>query len=207
MIPYILYALVVIFLSYKGEKNHISRLLLFFVAVLFMGLRLGVGKDYDNYKDYYDFESYIFEPGYNYLCLFAHQHHLGVQFVFFVMALLTYFFIYLFLERIKEFEIKYAPAAIMLYFLTFSIVCNVMRECLAASIFLYSCYYIKDNKLLHYLALIAFATPLFYFNMHPFVLDIEKENCNYILCDNIYCLFFTLLYSDGTISFIFYTFF
>lgn len=164
MIPYIIYILIVILLSYKGEKSRISRFLLFITAVLFMGLRLGVGKDYDNYKDYYDYESYIFEPGYNYLCLFAHQHHLGVQFVFFIMALLTYFFIYLFLERIKEFEIKYAPAAIMLYFLTFSIVCNVMRECLAASIFLYSCYYIKDNKLLHYLALIAFAT-LFHYSI------------------------------------------
>ena len=164
MIPYIIYILIVILLSYKGEKSRISRFLLFITAVLFMGLRLGVGKDYDNYKDYYDYESYIFEPGYNYLCLFAHQHHLGVQFVFFIMALLTYFFIYLFLERIKELEIKYAPAAIMLYFLTFSIVCNVMRECLAASVFLYSYYFIKDRKLHLFILLIAFAV-LFHYSI------------------------------------------
>lgn len=164
MIPYILYIIVVSLFAYKGERNRMSRFLLFIVSVLFMGLRLGVGKDYENYKDYYDYESYIFEPGYNYLCLFAHEHHLGVQFIFFIMALLTYMFIYLFLERIKELDIRYAPAAIMLYFLTFSIVCNVMRECLAASVFLYSYYFIKDRKLLHYLLLIAFAA-LFHYSI------------------------------------------
>lgn len=164
MIPYIIYLFIVVFLSYKGEKNKSCRFMLFVIATLFMGLRLNVGKDYENYKDYYDFESYIFEPGYNYLCLFAHEHQLGVQFVFFIMALLTYLFIYFFLERIKEIEISYAPSAIMLYFLTFSIVCNVMRECLVASIFLYSFYFIKDRKLLQYLLLIAFAA-LFHYSI------------------------------------------
>lgn len=164
MIPYLVYLLFVIILSYKGERDKTSRFILFIIATLFMGLRLNVGKDYENYKEYYDYESYIFEPGYNYLCLFAHEHHLGAQFVFFVMAFLTYLFIYLFLERVNEIGIKYAPTSIMLYFLTFSIVCNVMRECLVVSIYLYCYYFIKDRKLTYFLLLIALGT-LFHYSI------------------------------------------
>lgn len=162
MIPYILYLTLVVFLTNRGSGNRYARIIVFILASLFIGLRENVGKDYEGYKYYYETEYYFFEPGYSFICQFFNSYGLSVTYVFFVMAFLTYGFIYLFLEKIEDKKHIYTPAAIMLYFVTISITCNVVRECLVASIILYSYHCIKDSNIIKFLLLVAFASLFHY---------------------------------------------
>lgn len=155
MLPYFIYLLLIFFLSYYGAKSKALRFFLFVVAVLFLGLREGVGTDFEEYKKRYDLEIYSFEIGYNYLCIFLHQFKCSSAYLFLSLAFITYLPFYLLLERLKCNRKHFVLLSYLLYFGTFSIICNVMRECLVAAWFLYAYYLIKDRKLLPYLVMIA----------------------------------------------------
>lgn len=157
MIPYLVYLLLVLFFSYKGAHNKTYRILLFLTAVLFLGLRDGVGTDFEEYKKRYDFEIYSFEIGYNYLCQLLHQYKYTSTYLFLTMSVLTYLPFFLFMERVKTKckEKQFILLSFFLYFCTYSIICNVMRECLVAAWFLYSYFYIRDRKLIPFLIIIA----------------------------------------------------
>lgn len=155
MIPYLIYLLIILFLSYKGAKNKIYRLIQFVLAVLFLGLRDGVGTDFEEYKERYDYEIYSFELGYNYLCILLHHFRCSSTYIFLSMSFLTYLPFYMFLEKLKCKRKYFILMSFFLYFSTFPIICNVMRECLVAALFFYSYYFIKERKLILYLLLIA----------------------------------------------------
>ena len=155
MIPYLIYLLFVLFFSYKGANNKIYRFILFVLAVLFLGLRNEVGTDFEEYKRRYDYEIYSFELGYNYLCILLHRFKCPSSDLFLVMSFLTYLPFYLFLEKIKCKKKEFVILSFLLYFSTFSIICNVMRQCLVGALFLYSYYFIKERNLLPFLVIVA----------------------------------------------------
>lgn len=162
MFPYFLYLLLILICAYVGKQHKWARIAAFAVSVFFMGFRLDVGVDYESYRDCFELEYYIFEPGFTLLCRYLVSHELSVQYMFFTMALLTYAFIYKYLE--DDDEIEYFPTALLLYLTSFSIICNVMRECLAAAIFLYSYLFVKKRKIIPFLLLVSLGT-MFHYSM------------------------------------------
>lgn len=162
MFPYFVFLILILACTYLGKQHKWARFAAFAISVLFMGLRVDVGRDYESYKECFELEYYIFEPGFTLLCQFLVSHGLNVQYMFFAMALLTYGFMYKYLE--DDEEVDYFPTALLLYLTSFSIICNVMRECLAAAIFLYSYLLIKKRKLVPFLLLVFLGT-MFHYSM------------------------------------------
>lgn len=192
MFPYFLYLVLILLFAFIGKQHKWARFAAFVVSVCFMGFRVDVGRDYASYLDCFELEYYIFEPGFTLLCKYLVSHGLSAQYMFFSMALFTYAFIYKYLEDDKD--IEYFPTALLLYLTSFSIICNVMRECLAAAIFLYSSLFIKKRKLIPFLLFIALGT-MFHYSMLialPFywiaTIDFEKKQYTVVyLMSFVFC--------------------
>jgi hypothetical protein len=146
------------FLSTILKNKFILSVFIFFVLAYFSGFRDGLGEDYDNYSNIISSDIRVLnfmEPG------FTLVSKLGVDFfftelIFFVFfAFLTNFFVVVSYYRYRGFFLSifiYASFSV-LYFNSF----NLIRQYLAASIVLYSCYYLIKKKWIVFFLMVAFA--------------------------------------------------
>lgn len=126
---------------------------------LVFGLRYGVGIDYNNYWDIYDYtEDYTlsdlweyerFEYGFSWILALCHHFDEPVYIFFSIIAFLQIYFLY------KAFKDE-GDILIFIYLtLIFSGIAmlsymNIMRQIIAACIFLFSLRYIRDNQPIRY---------------------------------------------------------
>lgn len=155
MIPYILLVVVVIILAKHGQNHKLSRVLLFLVMTLFVGLRKEVGTDYESYSNLYDFQEDYLEAGFSYILLILNQYGFSEMWFFLVMAAISYFFMCLAVENTVLFRKKLV--LVMLPLLSLSFLCNGIRQGIAICIFLYAFHFIHNRKPFHYFLCIAFA--------------------------------------------------
>ena len=155
MIPYIFLFVIVIFLAKLGQKRKIFRVLLFIVMSLFVGLRRGVGTDYEEYSNLYVFQGDYLEAGFSYILLLLNQYGFSVTWFFFVIAAMSYFFMYKAVETTPVF--KRFSVLVMLSLLSLSFLCNGIRQGLAICIFLYAFHFIQERKAIPYFVCIMLA--------------------------------------------------
>jgi len=156
MVPYLLFLLVTFILSRKVKQSESYLIPLWIFASLFVGLRKGVGTDYDNYADIYDTYYFYLELGFQYLADFLNNRRLPVWTLFLTIASLTYFFIYATIYKNKDID-KFG-ASLLLTLCTYSFVCNGIRQGLAIAIFLFATRFIETRKWYVYILLVLFAS-------------------------------------------------
>ncbi|WP_064791771.1 EpsG family protein [Shewanella woodyi] len=160
MIPYFLLMLAVLanLFLFKITKNKIFIKLIFTIVTLFSGLRVNVGVDYHSYVNgfYGVIKGYPsdFELGSKVIIMIIDALGYGPQVYFFVMAIITNFFMYLFIVRHSRNLVISVATYIFItlfYFASF----NAIRQYAAISIALFSLRYILDRNFLKYFLCVA----------------------------------------------------
>ena len=149
---------------YKNHKVFSSILILisFMILILLIGVRDGVGTDYDSYIYYYNLisnlsfdELSVIDWEYGALIIFK-LTSLIFQNEKFIMIVLAFLTIYPLYKANKLYDYKYLPYSILTYcliFLPFSM--NGMRQAIAMSFtLLATIYLIKDNKIKSILSIV-----------------------------------------------------
>lgn len=174
---YLVFWILVAVLSAFGQRYKIARILLFIVAVCFLGLRYDVGTDYQNYERiFYYGDIFFLEPGNQLLYYIATLFHGDeTKILFFLYSFLTYLFLFLTFQN-KKFNYSLTACLVIIFTLTF--LANGIRQALAISIFLFSYRYIEERKLLKYTILTILAVlfhtsliivwPLYFIVNHSF---------------------------------------
>ena len=155
MFPYLLLFVLVLVLAKLGQRKRVFRILLFVVMTLFVGLRKDVGTDYESYSNLYAFQEDYLEAGFSYILLLLNKYGYSETYFFLVMAAISYFFMYLAVEKTEIFR-KYS-VLVMLPLLSMSFLCNGIRQGVSICIFLYAFHFIQERKPIPYFALILFA--------------------------------------------------
>lgn len=156
MFPYFLLTILEVILARLGSKHLWARIAAFTLVALFVGLRYNVGTDYESYADYYYTKYFFLEPGFNWLVELLWKYNYGEVFLFLIMAISTYLFAYLGIEKNKDID-DYSPVILMLTLLTVTTTCNGIRQAFAASVFFCATRFIRSRNILPFIALIAFA--------------------------------------------------
>lgn len=156
MFPYIILVIVALFLCKKVGKNDAYLIPLWMFMSLFIGLRDGVGTDYESYTEIYKSYNFYLEIGFQCIVNFLNEKQCPVWTMFLSFATLTYFFMYAALYKNKNVN-KYS-SALMLTLCTFSFICNGVRQALAISIFVFATRYIENRKWYVFFPLIIFAS-------------------------------------------------
>ncbi len=148
------------FFDYRKKSNTLPKLLSLSFLILFVGTRLEIGNDWENYTRYFylinsEVLSKKFELGYTYLNLFVKRMGGGINEVF----LLSSVIIILLTARSINFytNLWFIP---MLLYLRFSYLqTNMMfvRQGIALAIFLFSVRYIYGKNMYKYMMLISLA--------------------------------------------------
>ena len=155
MFPYLLLFAAVLALAKLGQKKRPFRVLLFVVMTLFVGLRKDVGTDYESYSNLYAFQEDYLEAGFSYILLLLNRYGYSETYFFFVMAAISYFFMYMAVEKTMIF--RNFSVLVMLPLLSMSFLCNGIRQGVAICIFLYAFHFIQERKPIPYFLLISFA--------------------------------------------------
>jgi hypothetical protein len=155
--------------NYDPYKLNIFFYLILIVLALFIGFRFKVGVDWQGYvADFYKitknntsyyYSNQYYEIGFYTINWLVGYYNFGFQWLFFIMALLTWYFYF-----------KSVPKFILPLFLFFLFSdeyffwgMNVVRQFLAMAIWVYSIRFIIEKKFLVYLFLILIAS-LFHFS-------------------------------------------
>lgn len=167
-------------------------ILMALVFAIVFGLRYDVGIDYESYKEIYEFQ-YIdrFEYLFKYITIFLHEAGFHVVFYFGLWAFGQIFFL---LKAFKDERFIYPSLIFTLftgqYFLLWM---NVIRQDLAACIFIYSISFIVNKNFVKYLFCIVLAfglhkTALLLLLFYP-IFQIKKEYFSNIYIQLIFLLF------------------
>ena len=146
---------------YKQTKVNFFLFFPFLIGALFSGLRNDVGVDYQSYVDNFDYilKGYPsdFELTNKLIIEFINYMGGNVQVYFMFCAILTNFFIYLF---IKEHSKSVATSTVLYFFITFFFFAslNGVRQYLAISIFLFSLRYISSKEFYKYIFIVILAS-------------------------------------------------
>ena len=154
MLPYLIYAIVLLLLFPKAKVSRWGRVCMFIVTILFIGFRKDVGTDYENYKDYFNAFSDFFEIGYSTLAMYLKTKGYDVTYLFFIMAFLSYGILFLAVELNDDIEKGSTSLMICLLTITFSV--NGIRQFLAAALFMLAYCFIKKRSLPLFLICIGF---------------------------------------------------
>ena len=195
MLPYLLLFIVVIFLAKLGQNKRIFRIILFIVMTLFVGLRKGVGTDYEEYSKIFYFQGDYLEIGFTYILLYLNKLNLSETWLFFVIAAISYLFMYLAVE--KTFVFRQSLVLAMLPLLSLTFLCNGIRQGLAICVFLYAFHFIQERRALPYFTCIAFA---FLFHKSILVAIPLYYLSNYKLSKSIYTIIYLLSFVFCTID-------
>lgn len=154
------------------------------IPSFFSGVRYGIGTDYFNYvvifkENKYNIENRI-EKGYNLINKVISWLGGDEHVVFFVVSLLTLFFVYLALyERREKLSVGMGMFIFMLGYYQASF--NNVRQLLAISILLFSAKYVFSKKLVKFLICILIASTIhtsawFFFPVYFLYSIVEKKN-------------------------------
>ena len=110
---------------------------------LFVGLRKGVGTDYEEYSKIFNFQGDYLEIGFTYILLYLNKLNLSETWLFFVIAAISYLFMYLAVE--KTFVFRQSLVLAMLPLLSLTFLCNGIRQGLAICVFLYAFHFIQER--------------------------------------------------------------
>ncbi len=126
---------------------------------LVFGLRYGVGIDYNNYLGIYEYtkdytlselwEYERFEEGFSLIVYLCHYFGAPVYFFFSVLAFLQILFLHKTFKDEKD-VLPYIYITLIFTGICMSSYMNIIRQIIAACLFLYSIRYIRDNKLIKY---------------------------------------------------------
>lgn len=163
---FIVYTLLTFLMCYCAQRSQGSvktaKLLGWMPILLFtlvFGLRYGVGIDYNNYLYIYDdtegyslselWENERFEYGFSLILYLCHVFDAPVYIFFSILAFLQILFLY------KTFKDEDNILPYIYLTLIFTGICmtgymNIIRQMIAACVFLYSLRYIRDNQLVKY---------------------------------------------------------
>lgn len=154
MFGYIYLFFGVFFISAISRYNKkIALFAIFIFMTLFVGLRYNVGTDYQNYSAIYDYEITYLEPGFVFLQDWLSTRHYSVTYLFFIMAFLTYGFLFWGLYKFKGARMQITM--IMLCLCTLSFICNGIRQALAVAIFVFAYQFIENRKIIPFLLCVA----------------------------------------------------
>ncbi|MFW5891093.1 MAG: EpsG family protein [bacterium] len=142
----------------KGIDLKLGVFFSFVIILTLNGLRVGVGTDYDNYKDiYYLIKNGLpvsVEPGYVVINKVFADIDKGYKIVFFFSTFITYFLIYL---TIRYYQIYGLGILFMFCFGFIIFTNNIIRQGIAISIFFYGIKYITNKNLIKYIFTCLFA--------------------------------------------------
>lgn len=163
IIVYTLLTVLMCYCAYRSQGSAKTARLLGWMPILLFtlvfGLRYGVGIDYNNYLDIYDYtEDYSlsdlleyerFEYGFSCILYWCHHYDAPVYIFFSILAFLQIFFIH---KAFKDENgvLPYIYLTLILTGICMSSYMNIIRQIIAACIFLYSIRFIRDDKLLKY---------------------------------------------------------
>lgn len=156
MIPYCILLVTSLFFAKKVTKSECYLVPLWLFMTLFIGLRDGVGTDYENYVDIYNSYNFYLELGFQYIVNTLNDRHLPVWSMFLSIAALTYFFI--FATIYKNDNIRKYGSTLLLLLCTFSFICNGIRQALAISIFFFASRFIMNRQWYLYFIFVLLAS-------------------------------------------------
>lgn len=156
--------LVVLLLLLAFERNatkKLRRIIRILIPVLYsflVGFRgYYVGVDTHNYVDgFYAGREWglgFVEPGFDWINIQIYKMGCEAHVDLWVYAAITFVFFYLTLERLEK--KYYTIAAFFLYFMTFNVLCNGMRQSVACGALLYSFRFIEEKKPWLYVGIMA----------------------------------------------------
>lgn len=158
MFPYIVISFFVLICAALGKNSRLWRLAAFILIALFVGLRYKVGTDYESYSDYFSTPYFFLEPGFNFLVTYLSQFKHGETYMFLSMSVMTYLFLYLYVELNEDSkDAGFFPVVLLFTLMTITTSCNGIRQTLAVAIFMFATVFIKKRKILIFLVLIVFA--------------------------------------------------
>lgn len=205
---YILYALIIVFFCYNGDKRRngtiVFRLVPLMIFILFVGFRnYTVGVDSESYMDLFyaiPGQNYLWiEIGFDWLIRFLYDHGFSYNALYLTCAALTAIPMFIVLERLDN----YSMSASFFYIFSLLSVTNGLRQCVAVGAFVLGLMFIKERKLIGYAACMAFAFVFHYSSiiLFPlyFILDKSLRPCVYTL---IYAISFIFVFVDPTVFFL-----
>ena len=199
---YLLYSLLVIILSYFGDRrrggNAFTRLLPCLCFILFVGLRkYTVGVDSENYQMLFyqiPLQNYIWiEVAFDKLIRILYDLGFDYNSLYLSSIVLTAIPIYLFLEK----QDHYTIPAVYIYIMSLLMVCNGIRQCIAVGIFLYASIFIIQRRIIPYILCIGIAylfhhSALILFPLY-FIANRTLSNVVYVL---VYVLSFAFCFMN-----------
>ena len=144
----------------KGLKT-ILKIISIIIPVLIAGLRYNVGTDYENYVNSYFLvtnDNYRIEIFHKLVVMIVQHTFNYYQYIFLIYALVTILIAY---KAIDDYKIDNKNTFILTYaylMLYFIMSLNLMRQCLAVAIIMYSMKYIYNKKIYKYIFCIILAT-------------------------------------------------
>ena len=158
MFPYVIISFLILICAVLGSGSRWWRLAAFILVALFVGLRYKVGTDYESYSDYFYTPYFFLEPGFNYLVTYLSQFKHGETYMFLIMSLMTYLFLFLYVEKNDDTkDAGFIPIVLLFTIMTITTTCNGIRQSLAAAIFMFASVFIKKRNLFVFLTLILVA--------------------------------------------------
>lgn len=143
--------------------NFLFTLIVLSIPAFFAGIRYGIGTDYFNYVSIFKNASFNsisrIEPGYNLINIVVREAGGNEHIFFFIISILTWFFIYQFLFHYrKNISVGLGMFIALLLFYNYSF--NIVRQMLAISISLYSFKYIDLKKKIPFVLTALLATSI-----------------------------------------------
>ena len=171
----------------KDKKNIIIIILIFILSISFAYREVfynqGMGNDYYAYKSWFEnmgfyrvinnitnlsFQNILFDVLMSFVKIFTNDFHVFL----FVCSLIYNYLIFAFIKRYCTYNFFIATMLYIsfIYFMSF----NVLRQCVACSIFLFGFRYINTKQLCKYLLCIVFSTlvhtsAIFLIVVYPFI--------------------------------------
>lgn len=166
MIPYITLLLILFVFSILGlfKMDYNLKIGLFYISFiilfLFSGLRYDVGMDYSSYEELYynslvGLNPEIKEPGWAIFFYLFRNLNIPFSNIVLLISFISVFCVFIFIYRYSPFPFL----SVLIFFCftqyyTYSF--NVMRQCMAAYIFLACLKYVEENKIVAYLFILLF---------------------------------------------------
>lgn len=149
-----------LFFSLISKKNNLAVIVSLFIMILFAGLRIHVGYDYDNYAEMFKLvkldEEIFVEPIFLYLIKFIQFFELNYFFFIFIIAFISILIKFKFLIKYSVFPIL----SVLIYYARIYLNADFgqIRQGLALGIVLFSYPYIVSQKFYKYTTLIVLAS-------------------------------------------------
>lgn len=181
-------------------------IIMLLVPTLLVGLRYGIGQDFENYTRIIDTYSHInglsldmaksmsYEVGFYYLCKVVFWIGGSTQVVFFVTALASFILLFkVVIDRSKGLDSELLVLITMVLFLAPSM--NIIKQVLACGIVFNALKYVEKREFLKYIVLVVIAStfhisaiiflPLYFLNIESGVMGKFKERIVFVFIASV----------------------